>query len=83
MRSCSFSAAGVCAMVRFGLAGLADGAAVWKRPISPQAASASARHNSPGAAQRRRLIPHLRRPTNPSTSATLNLYLYELRNLHE
>ena len=82
MRSCSFSAAGVCATVRFGLAGLADGAAVCKRPISPQAASASARHNSPGAAQRR-LIPHLRRPTNPSTSATLNLYLYELRNLHE
>ena len=44
MRSCSRSAAGVCATVRVGLTvGFGAGDAVWNRPISPQAESATAR----------------------------------------
>lgn len=64
MRSCSRSAAGVWATVRFGLAGLPprDGDPVWNRPISPQPASASA-HSRGTAAQRRRLVLILRRPS--------------------
>ena len=47
MRSCSRSLAGVCATVRFGLAGLPvdDGAAVSNRPMLPQAESVNAAHS--------------------------------------
>src|SRR6185312_10804454 len=71
MRSCSRSAAGVCAAVRAGFAGLAAGCdAVWKRLMSPQAASVSAAHSTAGAAKRRRpaLVP--RRSTHPVTVVT-------------
>ena len=64
MRSCSRSAAGVCATVRAGFAeGAAPGDAVWKRLISPQPASASAAHSRTGAAKPRRLhkIPRRRK----------------------
>ena len=56
MRSCSRSAAGVCATVRAGFAagGLA-GEAVWNRLISPQPARLKAAHNSTDAAKPRRL----------------------------
>src|SRR5215470_2246853 len=71
MRSCSRSDAGVGVTVRFGLIGVAAGAvAVWNLAISPQPASPSGAHSKNVAAQRRRLIPLLRRPANPSTSAT-------------
>src|SRR4051794_3024955 len=63
MRSCSRSAAGVWAMVRFGFAaGLPpnDGEEVWNRPMSPQPASVMA-HSSVVAAKRLRLVPVLRR----------------------
>ena len=70
MRSCSRSAAGVCATVRLGFAGLAIGEAVWNRPISPQAASAKTAHSRTGAAQSRRLVQISRRPANPATAAT-------------
>ena len=57
MRSCSRSAAGVCATVRAGFAaGVPPGDAVWNRLISPQPASASATHSKTGAAQRVALI---------------------------
>jgi len=71
MRSCSFSEAGVVVTVRFGLTGgtAAGVAAVWKRPMSPQAASVAATNSRAGAAQSWRLIPTLRRPANPSTSS--------------
>src|SRR5689334_13656530 len=71
MRSCSFSEAGVVVMVRFGLiVGAADGsAAVWKRLMSPQAASVAAAHSRTGTARSWRLIPILRRPESPSTSS--------------
>ena len=71
MRSCSFSEAGVVVMMRFGLiGGVADGsAAVWKRLMSPQAASVAAAYSRAGTAQSRRLIPILRRPESPSTSS--------------
>src|SRR5581483_10206748 len=61
MRSCSFSEAGVVATVRLGLIGGIDAVgidAVWKRPMSPQAASEVATNSRAGAAQSRRLIPH-------------------------
>jgi hypothetical protein len=73
MRSCSRSAAGVCATVRAGcFAGLSvgDGAEVWNRLISPQAAKARVRHSRVGAAQSPRLILFSRRPKNPATAAT-------------
>jgi hypothetical protein len=55
MRSCSRSAAGVCATVRAGFAagGLA-GDAVWNRLISPQPARLKAPHNRTDAAKPRR-----------------------------
>src|SRR6185437_4343190 len=73
MRSCSFSEAGVVVTARFGLmtGGEFGIAAVWKRPISPQAASDAAARSSADAAQNRWLIPFLRRPVSESTSATL------------
>ena len=56
MRSCSRSAAGVCATVRAGFdAGAPDGEAVWNRLISPQPARLKAPHNRTGAAKPRRL----------------------------
>jgi len=71
MRSCSRSAACVGTIVRFGFAGVADGAAaVWNRFISPHAPSPMAAHAKSAAAHRRRTIPLSRRPANPSTSAT-------------
>jgi hypothetical protein len=71
MRSCSRSAAGVCATVRAGFVGLAEvGDAVWNRLISPQPASTKPAHNNTGAAQRRRPVPVSRRPANPATAAT-------------
>src|SRR5450756_2624945 len=72
MRSCSRSAAGVCAIVRLGLAGLdaEPGDAVWNRLMSPQADSARPAHSSEAAAQRRRLILYSRRPAPSATSAT-------------
>jgi hypothetical protein len=75
MRSCSFSEAGVVVTVRFGLMMGAELGieAVWKRPMSPQAASDAAARSSTGAAQRRRLIPILRCPASQSTSATLQI----------
>jgi hypothetical protein len=55
MRSCSRSAAGVCATVRAGFAAGGEvGDAVWKRPISPQPARLKAPHNSTDAAKPRR-----------------------------
>ena len=63
MRSCSFSEAGVVVtVVRFGLVAGAGGctAAVWKRPMSPQADSVAAAHSRTGTAQSWRLIPILR-----------------------
>lgn len=57
MRSCSRSAAGVCATVRAGLAaGAGTGDEVWNRLISPQPASARAAQNRAGATKARRLI---------------------------
>ena|ERR1700676_940587 len=72
MRSCSRSAAGVCATVRAGFVGLVavGDTAVWKRPISPQAASAKPTHSSTGAAQRLRPVLLSRRPANRATAAT-------------
>ena len=73
MRSCSFSAAGVCTTVRFGFAGTIGGAAAvwnWNRLISPQAPSTRHAHTAAGATRARRLIPLSRRPINPSTSTT-------------
>src|SRR3954467_7666576 len=50
MRSCSRSAAGVCATVRAGFAdGVAAGPEVWNRPISTQPASIKAGHSSTAA----------------------------------
>jgi hypothetical protein len=72
MHSCSRSAAGVCATVWLGLAGLGAtglGAAAWNRFMSPQPDSAKPAHNSATAAQRRRLNFFSRRPA-PTTSAT-------------
>src|ERR1700753_972231 len=73
MRSCSFSEAGVVATVRFGLTtgGELGIEAVWKRFMSPQAASDAANNSSAGAANTRRLIPMLRCPASQFTSATL------------
>ena len=70
MRSCSRSAAGVCATVRAGLIAFTAGAEVWNRLISPQPASARAAHSKAGAAHRRRLIRISRRPALSATSAT-------------
>ena len=72
MRLCSRSAAGVCATVRAGFAGLrlGDGEAVWNRLISPQAERTRAAHSKAGAAQRRRPFHFPRRPANPATLAT-------------
>jgi hypothetical protein len=59
-------------IVRLGLAGLdVDGLADWKRVISPQAASANAAETTMGKAQKWRLILFSRRPTPPTTIATL------------
>lgn len=56
MRSCSRSAAGVCARVRAGFdAGGPVGEAVWNRLISPQPARLKAAHNRADAAKPRRL----------------------------
>src|SRR6201994_5105829 len=75
MRSCSFSDAGVVATVRFGLmtGGELGIEAVWKRFMSPQAASDAAHNRSAGAAKTRRLIPVSRRPVSQFTSATLQI----------
>src|SRR5476651_532152 len=73
MRSCSRSAAGVWATVRFGLTGLAVGEAVWNRFMSPQPASAKTAHSRAGAAQRRQLIPVSGRPANFPTPAYSSL----------
>ena len=55
MRSCSRSAAGVCATVRAGFAAGGEvGDAVWKRLISPQPARLMAVHNRTDAAKLRR-----------------------------
>lgn len=65
MRSCSRSAAGVCATVRAGFAvGGEVGEAVWNRLISPQPARLKLAHNSTDAAQPRRLsqVPRHRQP---------------------
>ncbi len=71
MRSCSRSAAGVCATVRAGLAGVpAAGGAVVKRSTPPQPESAKTAHSSEPAAQSRRPVPLSRRPAHPVTSAT-------------
>jgi hypothetical protein len=71
MRSCSRSAAGVCATVRAGLAGvLAVGGAVVKRSTPPQPESARTAHSSEPAAQNRWPAPLSRRPAHPVTSAT-------------
>src|SRR6476469_4334618 len=71
MRSCSRSAAGVCATARLGLMGVAAGmAAVWNRATSPQADNASAAHSRAGAAQRLRLILPSRGRANSATSNT-------------
>ena len=72
MRSCSFSEAGVVAMVRFGFAGAVDddGDAVSRRAMLPQAESVRPTHSKAGAAQRRRILPS-RGPTRSVTSATL------------
>ena len=75
MRSCSRSAAGVCATVRAGLAGLpVDGDPTWNRPISPQADSTKAEHNRVTAAQRRRLVQVSRPPAHPVTAATRSFF---------
>ena len=60
------------ATVRFGLiAGGADGsAAVWKRPMSPQAVSVAAAHKRAGTAQRRRLTLILLHSTHVVTVVT-------------
>jgi hypothetical protein len=56
MRSCSRSAAGVCATVRAGFeAADPAGEAVWNRLISPQPVSMSAAHTAADAAKTRRL----------------------------
>src|SRR4051812_45703306 len=75
MRSCSRSLAGVCATVRFGLAGAAIllGAAVSNRPTLPHADSVKAAHSTAGAAKRRRPALPSRRPERSVTSATLLL----------
>src|SRR6516165_2202272 len=76
MRSCSRSVAGVGVMVRFGLAGAAGGAIAvcnWNLLKSPQPASPTGTHSRTIATQRRLLIALLRRPANPSTSATHQL----------
>ena len=74
MRSCSRSLAGVCATVRFGLAGaMADGVAVSNRPILPQAVSVKAAHSNAGAAKRRRPVIPWRHPAHSVNSATLVL----------
>src|SRR3981189_1081853 len=72
MRSCSRSAAGVCATVRAGFAGVVvgDGEDVWNRLISPQAASVKAAHSTASAAQGWRFTPFSPRPANAATSAT-------------
>ncbi len=71
MRSCSRSAAGVCATVRFGLAGAGRRGGRGLEPAHVAAGGErQAAHSSTGAAQRRRLIPFLRRPANSATSAT-------------
>ena len=69
MRSCSRSLAGVCATVRFGLAGevAEDGEAVSNRPILPQADSVKAAHSKTGAAKRRQPVIFLRRPKRSVT----------------
>src|SRR6185295_13474668 len=55
MRSCSRSAAGVCATVRAGfVVGELVGDPVWNRLISPQPARPKAAHNSTDAAKPRR-----------------------------
>ena len=72
MRSCSRSAAGVCATVRLGFDGLPDsvGPGVWKRDMSPQADSARPAHSTRGAAQRRRDFCPICRSEVPDTSRT-------------
>src|ERR1700730_9589344 len=74
MRSCSRSAAGVCATaVRVGLTelGAVGEAAVWDRAMSPQAATAEKVHSRTGAAQRRRLTVLSRRPANSAPRMVL------------
>src|SRR6516225_1947707 len=76
MRSCSRSEAGVGVMVRFGLAGAAGGTigvCNWNMLKLPQPASPTLAHSRTAATQRRRLIALLRRPANPSSSATHQL----------
>src|ERR1700742_64407 len=76
MRSCSFSAAGLCATARLGglvVVGVA-GAAVWKRATSPHPASKSDAPSMTGKAHCRQLTlvsRPLRRPTPSTTASTL------------
>src|SRR5882672_2109739 len=85
MRSCSRSLAGVCATVRFGLAGAAVvGADVSNRPTPtlPHADSVKAAHSTAGAAKRRRPAFPSRRPERSVTSATRGCLANYFRTQH-
>ena|SRR5450631_2968086 len=74
MRSCSRSAAGVCATVRLGLMAFTAGEETWNRLMSPQAASAKAEHSNAAAAQTRRPVILSRRPAPSANPATLHQF---------
>src|SRR5450631_1806811 len=74
MRSCSRSAAGVCATVLFGLMALTAGEETWNRLMSPQPASARPAHSKPAAAQPRRPVILSRRPATSANPATLHQF---------